>query len=278
VVALNTLLFVADMGFFVASAHAQEPPVDAVVARLEQVSMHEAAYVYLIEQAFTAETPEAQAHYELWSGMTLVRAEDWSRAASHFQLLPDSSGQRLGLAWSLFQDGSAQPALRLLSPDVPAEAYMAGWCALSLKQPAEALQRWSSIPVGHPLSTPAASVSVQVSALNQIPYRSPAVAGVLAAGLPGAGHAYAGHWGEAASAFFVNGALIAAGWQLAHRELWFGLGLVAFVEFGFYGGNIVSAVGRAKRFNRLAWQRPVTELQNQYTPQLLWEEGEVVFR
>ena len=261
-----------------AAAQESTPPVDAVVEQLMHVSLHEAAYVYLIEQSMTVDVPELSTRYGLHAGMVLVASEDYARAALHFQRIPDSPSRRLGFGWSLYQDGAPQPALQALRVDTPAEAYMAGWCALSLKQPDLALQHWATVPADHPLAANARDASADVASLQRISYRSPTVAGALAAGMPGAGHAYAGHWGEAASAFFVNGALIAAGWQLARRELWFGLGLVAFVELGFYGGNIVSAVGRAKRFNRLAWQRPIEDIQNQYTPQLLWEENEVVFR
>ena len=54
------------------------------------------------------------------------------------------------------------------------------------------------------------------------------------------------------------------------------LSLVAALEFGFYGGNIVSAVGRARRFNRLAWQTPTDALARQHGPQVAVAGDEIV--
>jgi len=247
-----------------------------LVARLQAMSMHEAAYAHLIDQAMSSEAAALRSMYELQAGMVLLEAEEGHRAAEHFrQLLSQeelSSPARRGLAWSLYRGGSPGHALSMLSGATsPQDQYLAGWCARSARQPAAALAQWQKIPAADPLHSRAAALTAEISSWEQLPYRSPALAGGLAAVLPGAGHAYAGQWGEATSALFVNGGLLAAGWQLAQRELWFGLGMVAMLELGFYGGNIVSAVGRAKRFNRLAWEEPIQALSPQ--PSLQLEDG-----
>ena len=79
--------------------------------------------------------------------------------------------------------------------------------------------------------------------------KSPLLAGVLAATIPGAGHLYCERPGDAALAFVVTGAFAWAtveAFQQDHEGLGIGLGLVT---VAFYGGNIFSAVNVAYKYN-----------------------------
>jgi hypothetical protein len=81
------------------------------------------------------------------------------------------------------------------------------------------------------------------------PWKSPALAGVLAAVIPGAGHLYCERPGDGALAFVVTGAFAWAtveAFQQDHEGLGIGLG---FVTLAFYGGNIFSAVNVAHKYN-----------------------------
>jgi hypothetical protein len=247
---------------------------DEVAERLVAVGLTEQAYARLLEQAQAAPTPEEAAALELAAGAALWSGGAYGLAARHFQLSTTAADRELALAWSLYADGNPRGALHALEGTAdPRGAWLAGWGALSLHEPAEALSRWRDVPAGDPLYPSAQAMITAVSGWDRVPYRSPALAGTLSAILPGAGQAYTGMWGEAASALLVNGALIAAGWQLARRDLWFGFSLVAALEFGFYGGNIVSAAGRARRFNRLAWQEPIEALARQHGPSATVSDG-----
>jgi tetratricopeptide (TPR) repeat protein len=79
--------------------------------------------------------------------------------------------------------------------------------------------------------------------------KDPAVAGLLAAVLPGAGHLYCDRPGDGAIAFVFTGAFTWAtveAFQQDHDALGIGLG---FIALSFYGGNIFSAVNVAHKYN-----------------------------
>lgn len=262
------------MALIIAAAHAGPFDVDPVAARLVAMGMTEQAYSQLLRSAAAADSEGRAATMELLAGAALWEGGESDLAVRHFQLSPPSPYRELALAWSLYQSGTYTNTVHILDDiDTPQSAYLAGWSALRGRDPAGAIARWQEVPEGDALYPHAAALVDEVSAWDRVPYRSPALAGVLSGVLPGAGQAYTGNWGEASSALLVNGALIAAGWQLAQRELWFGLGLVAMVELGFYGGGITSAVGRAKRFNRLAWQVPTDALSTEHGPTVSIDDG-----
>jgi tetratricopeptide (TPR) repeat protein len=79
--------------------------------------------------------------------------------------------------------------------------------------------------------------------------KDPAVAGLLAAVVPGAGHLYCDRPGDGAIAFVFTGAFAWAtveAFQQDHQALGIGLG---FIALSFYGGNIFSAVNVAHKYN-----------------------------
>lgn len=79
--------------------------------------------------------------------------------------------------------------------------------------------------------------------------KDPAVAGLLAAVLPGAGHLYCERPGDGAIAFVSTGAFAWAtveAFQQDHQAVGIGLG---FIALSFYGGNVFSAVNVAHKYN-----------------------------
>jgi len=86
--------------------------------------------------------------------------------------------------------------------------------------------------------------------IEEIPQKSPATAGVLAAVLPGAGHLYGERYRDAGIAFVLNAAFI---WGMVeafeHKNYVVG-GILTFFELGWYSGNIYSAVSGAHKYNR----------------------------
>ena len=82
-----------------------------------------------------------------------------------------------------------------------------------------------------------------------IPKKDPKLAGVLSI-VPGAGYLYCERYQDAFIAFLLNGGLIYAAYESfdkGHDGLG---GLLTFVGFGFYAGNIYGAVTSAHKFNR----------------------------
>ena len=110
----------------------------------------------------------------------------------------------------------------------------------------DALQQ---VPQGSPLF-PAASLFAAEMEKMELPYKSPATAGLLAAALPGAGHLYAERPRDALVAFLLNGAFIWGAAELFHHDNYVAGGIFAFFELGWYSGNIYSAVSSVHKYNR----------------------------
>ncbi len=89
-----------------------------------------------------------------------------------------------------------------------------------------------------------------------IPHRSPVVAAVLSALIPGAGQVYTGHYGEAGMSLAINSLFAFLVWQSikkAERIPGYGYtetGVWAFLGMGFYLGNIYGAALSARQFNQ----------------------------
>ena len=94
--------------------------------------------------------------------------------------------------------------------------------------------------------------------------RSPVMAGVLSGVLPGAGHLYAGHPGQAASSFLLN-TLFITGAVLAfeHDSPVLG-GILVFFEMGWYVGGIRSAAQAAREENQKDESKYRLELKEKY--------------
>ena len=219
--------------------------VDELVAR----GMHEHAYVELLRRASACDEHALQ--WRMAAGQVLWDARDWEAAGRHFGSMEGDDAQ-LAEAWSWYQEGQELRAASLASQSTRPEAsYLQGLAQLRLGDTVAAAQAFDATT-----GALAAQGDTLAAAIQgwRIPYRSPALAGGLSAVLPGAGQAYVGRWGEAASAVLVNGLLVASAVQLYKRELWFAAGAVTFLELGFYGGGIASAANGARRFNRVAYE------------------------
>ncbi len=101
--------------------------------------------------------------------------------------------------------------------------------------------------------------------MKDLPKKSPAVAGSLAAILPGAGHLYTERPRDALVAFLLNGAFIVAAVELFRHDNYWAGGIVTFFEVGWYAGNIYSAVSSAHKYNK--------KVQDDYLEQLRNQEG-----
>lgn len=95
-------------------------------------------------------------------------------------------------------------------------------------------------------------VEERVTTIDEVleaPLKSPAMAGMLAI-VPGGGFLYCERYRDALVSFLLNGALIYASYEAfdeGHDALG---GVLAFVETGFYTGNIYGSVSAAHKHNR----------------------------
>jgi len=92
-------------------------------------------------------------------------------------------------------------------------------------------------------------LAVELDKEALIPQKDPKLAGFLSI-VPGGGYLYCERYQDALIAFLLNGGLILAAYESfdkGHNALG---GLLTFVGFGFYAGNIYGAVTSVHKFNR----------------------------
>lgn len=133
-----------------------------------------------------------------------------------------------------------------LSPeDKELSSYQTGLSYLEEGRLPEARKHFSTMP------EPAASqLNEQLTAFENIPRKSPRVAGALSAILPGAGQLYTERPKQAGMAFALNAAFIYGAIEAWNNENYTVAGILSLFEIGWYGGNIYNAANNAHKINR----------------------------
>ena len=114
----------------------------------------------------------------------------------------------------------------------------------------QAIKTFAIVPKDSPLAKSASIIASEIMHVDDLPKKSPAVAGTLAAILPGAGHLYTERPTDALVAFLLNGTFILGAIELFHHDNYVAGGIVTFFEIGWYTGNIYSAVSSAHKYNK----------------------------
>lgn len=109
---------------------------------------------------------------------------------------------------------------------------------------------FASLSQGSPLYPSAVIYSDGLGHMDGLSRKSPALAGTLAAVLPGAGHIYAERPRDALVSFLLNGSFIWAAVELFGNNNHVAGGIVAFFGLGWYSGNIYSAVSSVHKYNK----------------------------
>ncbi len=143
--------------------------------------------------------------------------------------------------------------------------YQKALVALEMGNWQGAREIFLQMPEESPLFTAASSFAAGLAQKEQLPKKSPGMAGALAAILPGAGHLYAERPQDAVAAFLLNGAFILGALELFHHENYVAGGVFAFFELGWYGGNIYSAVNSAHKYNRDKDEEFFRDLKNRFS-------------
>ncbi|OQY50981.1 MAG: hypothetical protein B6240_00635 [Desulfobacteraceae bacterium 4572_87] len=128
--------------------------------------------------------------------------------------------------------------------------YRLGWTRMQENRWREASQDFKRVEEGSPLFEKARRLSVESLKGEDLPYKDPSSAGVMAAVLPGLGHVYVSRYKDALIAFFLNGLFIWATVEAFNHDQNVLGGILAFLEVGWYSGNIYSAVNVTHKWNR----------------------------
>ena len=104
----------------------------------------------------------------------------------------------------------------------------------------------------YPLDVRAERVRQTIALLDrnrEVPRKSPAVAGVMSAVVPGSGYMYAGRYGDGVVALIVNGLFIAGTVAAIHQESYAVAAIVGGIGLPFYVGNIYGSANAATKWN-----------------------------
>ena len=168
------------------------------------------------------------------------RAGRWNDAAEKLAELNDefpSPKYRAMLGEALYRAGrNSEAAGLLLGGDKPASGDKFGTLA------------W--LKLGAEGATPPGADAGTVEQYRNLPQKSPALAGVLSALLPGAGHLYVDRPRDAITAFLVNAVFIWGTVESYRREQWSLVGLLGAAEAIWYTGTITGSVNGAEKWNR----------------------------
>ncbi len=104
----------------------------------------------------------------------------------------------------------------------------------------------------HPRDRGASQAKEAITLLDQSRYqpsKSPLLAGVLSALVPGSGHIYAGHYGDGITSLLLNGLFIAGTVVAVQQENYAVAGVTGLIGLPFYIGNIYGGVNAATKWN-----------------------------
>jgi len=114
----------------------------------------------------------------------------------------------------------------------------------------------------HPVWLPA--YYEDAATYQDIPHKSPVIAGLLSAVLPGAGQAYCQRYRDMATAVVVNGLLIWGSLAALENDETYLAGVLGGIELLFYSGTIFSASSSARKYNRTREEQWLNHIQRNY--------------
>jgi TM2 domain-containing membrane protein YozV len=142
--------------------------------------------------------------------------------------------------------------------------YQRGWALLYQRKWHAASLQLRQIAPESALSRIAYRLADEALDGNQLPSKSPLVAGLLSGLLPGSGQLYIGRAGDALLAFFLNALFITGIAQAVTQGEVAIAGVLSFFEAGWYAGNIYSAINGAHKSNRRISETFLRNLENRY--------------
>lgn len=203
---------------------------------------------------------------QLQIGLGYLRGQQWEEARQTFENIAqhhaDADTRREALfliGETLYHQGRYTQAIeefRRLAEGYPQTPvgeharYQLGWSYLRTRQWPEAAGTFAAIDTASPLFSSAQTLQEAAREAEHLPRKSPALAGLLSAVLPGTGHFYSGRFRDGAIALLLNGAFLAAGVEAVQAGHEAAAGLLLFFEAAWYSGAIYGAVNAAHKLNR----------------------------
>jgi outer membrane protein assembly factor BamD (BamD/ComL family) len=175
--------------------------------------------------------------------------EHWTNLRSDAFFMLSRSHARQGMIQQAMVDLHNLIAISPQTNVIDRARYEMGWLHVDLGQWQPAKQSFNQITSHHQAHYHVGKLNTALSGHDRIPTRHPLTAGLFSI-IPGAGQLYCGRYQDALAAFLINTGLILSAWEAFDNDLYALGGVISFVEFGFYSGNIYGAISSAHKFNR----------------------------
>ncbi|MCF6267179.1 MAG: tetratricopeptide repeat protein [Desulfuromusa sp.] len=223
------------------------------------------------------------AHAQLAIAQSLLSGQRWKQADLAMEkvwtLYPDSleavTAKQLyaDAAYDRGDYATAQQRYQQLKEDLPAtnsktSVYKIGLTQLQQNRLESARASFSKLP--EPLSQ---QLTLSLDEYQQLQQKSPQLAGIFSAILPGAGQLYTGRPRQAGMAFALNAAFIYGAVEAWDNENYAVTGILSLFEIGWYGGNIYNAMSNAHKFNLRQKNQFLEQFQQQFGLSLGWQQG-----
>jgi len=223
------------------------------------------------------------AHAQLAIAQSLLAGQRWKQAdlamKKVWTLYPDSleavTAKQLyaDAAYKRGDYATAQQRYQQLKKDLPLTnseiiEYEIGLSQLQQNKPEDA--RYSFSKLSAPLNQ---QLTLSLDEYQQLQQKSPQLAGIFSAILPGAGQLYTGRPRQAGMAFALNAAFIYGAVEAWDNENYAVAGILSLFEIGWYGGNIYNAINNAHKFNLRQKNQFLERFQQQFGLSLGWQQG-----
>ena len=131
-----------------------------------------------------------------------------------------------------------------------AALYRIAWSRMQTNRWREASETFKMVEKNSPLYASSQLLTKETLKGEALPSKDPAAAGILAAAIPGLGHAYCNRYKDGMVALLLNGLFIWAAVESFEQDHDVLGGILTFLELGWYSGNIYSALNSAHKYNR----------------------------
>jgi TolA-binding protein len=233
---------------------------------------------------FLAPTDARAGRVQLQVGRSYLGAQQWEEARKTFEALaqhhPDAN-IRAEAAFltgdTSFRQGRYAQAIEDLravterygqTPVGERARYLLGWSYLRARQWPLATASFEAIDSTSPLFPSSQALADAARDAESLPRKSPALAGLMSAVIPGSGHFYTGRFRDGTIALLLNGAFMFAGIEAVSAGNEAAAGLLFFFQAAWYSGTIYGAVNAAHKHNRDLEERWLQGLDLQHSPTL----------
>jgi TolA-binding protein len=220
------------------------------------------------------------AQVQLQIGLAYLHGQQWEEARRTFEHLaqqhPDAVIGREAaflVGETAYQQGRYRQAIEAFRPLIEGDQqtatserarYRLGWSYLRARQWPEAAGAFAAIDPASPLFAAAQALGQAAREAEHLPRKSPTLAGLLSAVIPGTGHFYTERLRDGAIALLLNGAFLVAGLEAVQAGHEAAAGVLFFFEAAWYAGSIYGAVNAAHKFNRDTEDQFLQELERQH--------------